>query len=97
MCTPPAWGPPSASCLPMASTLLRFRNPDVFQIIDRHAYRAVYRKDSPLYPQSSVKAKIDLYFRYLDDLVELAVSKRVEFRMLDRALYEFDKRNNGPL
>jgi hypothetical protein len=27
--------------LPMASTLLRFRNPAVFQIIDRHAYRAV--------------------------------------------------------
>src|SRR5438552_3897888 len=28
--------------LAMASTILRFRNPSVFQIIDRHAYRALY-------------------------------------------------------
>src|SRR5437762_4947010 len=28
--------------LPMASTLLRFRNPRVFQIFDRRAYRAIY-------------------------------------------------------
>jgi hypothetical protein len=34
--------------LPMASTLLRFRNPGVFQIIDRHAYRAVYGVPYPL-------------------------------------------------
>src|SRR5207249_3820026 len=27
--------------LPMASTFMRFRNPMVFQIIDRHAYRAL--------------------------------------------------------
>ena len=33
--------------LPMASTILRFRNPAVFQIIDRHAYRAVYGKVFP--------------------------------------------------
>ena len=31
--------------LAMASTVLRFRNPAVFQIIDRHAYRALYGRD----------------------------------------------------
>ena len=83
--------------LPMASTLLRFRNPVVFQIVDRHAYRAVYGESYPLHRQSGVKAKIDLYFQYLDDLIALAESKRVDFRMLDRALYEFDKKTNRTL
>src|SRR6267154_2690440 len=49
--------------LPMASTLLRFRNPETFQIIDRHAHRAVYGDDYPLSSGSSDKAKIELYFR----------------------------------
>ena len=33
--------------LPMASAFLRFRNCKAFQIIDRHAYRAVYGKPYP--------------------------------------------------
>jgi hypothetical protein len=33
--------------LPMASTFLRFRNPSVFQIIDRHAWVAVGRHYEP--------------------------------------------------
>lgn len=49
--------------LAMASTFLRFRNRKAFQIIDRHAYRAVYGEDYPLYSSSSDDAKIDLYFR----------------------------------
>ena len=35
--------------LPMASTFLRFRNPKTFQIIDRHAYRAVSGDNYPLF------------------------------------------------
>jgi hypothetical protein len=83
--------------LPMASTFLRFRNPGTFQIIDRHAYRAVYGDDYPLFSGSKDEAKIDLYFRYLDDLVELARTKKLEFRTLDRVLYIFDKQINGKL
>jgi hypothetical protein len=45
--------------LPMASTLLRFRNPGTFQIIDRHAYRAVYGDDYPLSSGSNDESKID--------------------------------------
>jgi thermostable 8-oxoguanine DNA glycosylase len=83
--------------LPMASTLLRFRNRKAFQIIDRHAYRAVYGEDYPLYSSSSDDAKIDLYFGYLDRLFGLADSRSVEFESLDRVLYVFDKQVNGKL
>jgi thermostable 8-oxoguanine DNA glycosylase len=83
--------------LPMASTFLRFRNPRVFQIIDRHAYRAISGNDYPLYPGSKDGEKIELYLRYLDDLVDLARSKNLEFRTLDRLLYMFDKKTNGKL
>jgi hypothetical protein len=83
--------------LPMASTLLRFRNPETFQIIDRHAYRAVYGDDYPLSSASNDAAKIELYFRYLDDLIELARTRNLEFRTIDRVLYVFDKQNNGQL
>ena len=83
--------------LPMASTFLRFRNRKAFQIIDRHAYRAVYGKDYPLYFSSSDDTKIDLYFDYLDALFDLAVKKNVEFDILDRVLYVFDKQVNGKL
>ena len=81
----------------MASTFLRFRNKKAFQIIDRRAYRAVYGEDYPLYSSSSENAKIDLYFRYLDDLFAFAGSKKVNFTILDRVLYVFDKQFNGRL
>ena len=83
--------------LPMASTLMRFRNPSTFQIIDRRAYRAVNGDDYPLYSTSGAKRKADLYFDYLDKLIELATEKGIEFRHLDRILYVFDKQNNGAL
>ena len=83
--------------LAMASTLLRFRNPRTFQIIDRHAYRAVTGTDYPLYSGSKDEKKIELYFHYLDDLVGLARTKNLEFHTLDRVLYLFDKNTNGEL
>lgn len=83
--------------LPMASTFLRFRNPRAFQIIDRHAYRAIYGRRYPLHGASSVEAKRKLYFAYLDDILGLAQSRGLEFEMLDRMLYMFDKNQNGPL
>src|SRR4030067_3156173 len=57
--------------LPMASTILRFINPKVFQIIDRHAYRAVYGRKYSLYQTTSPERKISVYFEYLDNLTEL--------------------------
>lgn len=83
--------------LPMASTFLRFRNSKAFQIIDRHAYRAVYGEDYPLYSNSRESTKIAIYFRYLDALFALAEAKDVDFAVLDRVLYVFDKQVNGKL
>jgi thermostable 8-oxoguanine DNA glycosylase len=81
--------------LAMASTILRFRNPSVFQIIDRHAYRALYGRPLPIKRDS--EAKIELYFQYLDDLRSLCDSKGLPFEKADRALYVFDKCRNGSL
>jgi len=83
--------------LPMASTILRFQNANVFQIIDSHAYRAVLGEAYPLYSASSTKRKISTYFDYLDALHRLARSSTALFRDLDRILYIFDKEKNGTL
>jgi thermostable 8-oxoguanine DNA glycosylase len=81
----------------MASTILRFRNPDVYQIIDRHAYRALYGAKYPLYAASPPYKKIALYFEYIDKLVEVSKQKQLEYKTLDRLLYVFDKQLNGKL
>ncbi|MGA8367896.1 MAG: hypothetical protein WB716_11325 [Candidatus Acidiferrales bacterium] len=83
--------------LPMASTLLRFRNPSAFQIIDRHAYRAVYGSKFPIYPSMPRKKQIDIYFDYLHDLITLCDQKKIKFETIDRVLYQFDKDINGVL
>jgi thermostable 8-oxoguanine DNA glycosylase len=83
--------------LPMASTFLRFRNPSVFQIIDRHAFRALYGQDYGLYTQTPVMKKVAVYFAYLDDLRLLYHAKGLEFDTVDRVLYVFDKETNGGL
>ena len=60
--------------LAMASTFLRFQNADVFQIIDRHAYRAVFGKRYPVHSGTASNAKASLYFTYLDTLHSLPTS-----------------------
>lgn len=83
--------------LPMASTILRFINPVVFQIIDRHAYRAVYEKKYPLYTSSPKEKKLSVYFDYIDELIKLCDLKGLAFITIDRLLYIFDKKKNGKL
>jgi thermostable 8-oxoguanine DNA glycosylase len=83
--------------LPMASTFLRFRNPSVFQIIDRHAYRAVLGEVYPLHTKSPTERKVEVYFAYLDDLRSLCEQKSLDFDTVDRVLYVFDKETNGSL
>jgi hypothetical protein len=83
--------------LAMASTILRFRNPSVFQIVDRHAYRAIYGSVYPLSTKSAVDRKVTLYFDYLDALVDLCAAKGLVFETVDRVLYKFDQGKNGKL
>lgn len=83
--------------LPIASTILRFLNPDVFQIIDDRAFR-VLCPGQPLYPTKPAgSANLDrylknstrIYFEYLDDL-HAVVSDRLPFKVADRILYQLD-------
>jgi thermostable 8-oxoguanine DNA glycosylase len=83
--------------LAMASTFLRFQNADVFQILDRHAYRALFGERYPVNSKAQPHAKVPVYFKYLDSLHSLAAARNVAFRELDRILYMFDKEHNGVL
>jgi hypothetical protein len=85
----------SGVALPMASTILRFLNPNAFQIIDDRAYR-VLLPGKPKYPSKPakvtdhyVKTSIDLYFEYLDELHNVS-SEKLPFNLSDRILYKLD-------
>ena len=41
--------------------------------------------------------KIETYFNYIDKLIELSKEKQVDFSVIDRLLYVFDKQENGKL
>lgn len=83
--------------LPMASTILRFINPNVFQIIDERAYRVLFpdQKKYPSKPQKITDGylnnSIAIYFAYLDKLHEICDEKLLPFKFADRILYELDK------
>jgi hypothetical protein len=87
--------------LPMASTLLRFRNPKTFQIIDARTFRVVFGKNdlpkSKIYNSNSNKRsqKSKLYLEYLISLRYFCEDKYIEFEQLDRILYQFDKIENS--
>lgn len=85
--------------LPMASTFLRFANPKVFQIIDGHAYRAVYgcSFEAAARAAKGASKQCELYFQYLDVLHSLCEERRLSFATVDRVLYQFDKDENPPL
>jgi hypothetical protein len=81
--------------LPMASTLLRFLNPSVFQIIDDRAYRMLL-PGKPKYPSKPktmtddyVHTSTDIYFTYLNELRRIS-SETFPFESADRILYLLD-------
>lgn len=83
--------------LPMASTILRFLNPNVFQIIDDRVFRVLlpgHRRypDKPVNGgklDNYIKTSIDTYFHYLDAMHEVA-SEKLPFHLADRILYQLD-------
>ena len=83
--------------LAMASTILCFRNPEVFQIIDRHAYRAVTGTKLVLYSSTSADKIISVYLDYIEKLIQLCKKRGLRFETVNRLLYLFDKRINGKL
>lgn len=81
--------------LPMASTILRFLNPFVFQIIDDRVYRIVHpgKMKYPAKPQKVneryLNTSSNIYFDYLDELHDISSSK-LPFESADRILYQLD-------
>ena len=82
--------------LPMASTFLRFANPEVFQIYDRHICRALYGKFQPVAPKKPSEA-VEIYWEFLDELIKQCGQMKIQFKEADRILFEFDKIVNPPL
>jgi len=79
--------------LPMASTILRFRNPNIYQIIDQRAYRILYGKELKL---SVVKSEENIltYINYLEKVNDFCALNGLNFTEADRLLYEKDKKMN---
>lgn len=87
--------------LPMASTILRFRNPRNYQIIDQRAYRFVsgqeLKLDDPKLNEKEINAQIELYLQYLKKLKEVAKKTGWDFSNIDRILYLRDQEHNKDL
>ncbi len=85
----------SGIALPMASTILRFLNPKVFQIIDDRAYRvllpgkAKYPSKPAKITDKYIETSINIYFEYLDKLHAIS-SEKLPFKQADRILYQLD-------
>lgn len=84
--------------LAMASTILRFRNPNIYQIIDQRVYRLIYKNKTlniNTYPsEKNLKFQIELYLKYLNDLREICLNFNIPFSKSDRILFMVDKRIN---
>lgn len=77
----------------MASTILRFKNPNIYQIIDQRVYRFIYGIEMPKY-FSSIEKQIDFYIEYLQKLKQVCIEKGIDFNLSDRIIYELDKLHN---
>ncbi len=75
--------------LPMASTVLRFKNPNIYQIIDQRVYRVISQEELKM--PNKIEDQISLYFDYLERLRKICESKSIFFAASDRILYELDK------
>ena len=78
--------------LAMASTILRFKNPNIYQIIDQRAFRIIHTE--PLKIPSKIDEQIDLYLEYLNRLREVCKKEQLNFSESDRILYWADKEIN---
>jgi hypothetical protein len=84
--------------LPMASTILRFKNKNIYQIIDQRVFRIIYKdkklKFKTYQNEKNLNEQIDLYIQYLQDLAKICDSLKIPFDKSDRILYMADKRIN---
>jgi hypothetical protein len=81
--------------LPMASTILRFKNPNIYQIVDQRAYRLLYGNEFKM--PHNINKQIDLYLDYLAKLRKVCIDKNIPFSQADRIFYGVDKKLNGQI
>jgi thermostable 8-oxoguanine DNA glycosylase len=79
--------------LPMASTILRFKNPHIYQIIDQRVYRFIMGEE--INEPHAIHKKIDYYFDYLEKLKSVCKEFNIDFNKSDRILYVLDKKSNS--
>jgi thermostable 8-oxoguanine DNA glycosylase len=79
----------------MASTILRFKNPKLFQIIDQRVYRILY--GFPLKNTTVHDKAIKMYLQYLKDLKKICNKQEIPFEMADRVFYMLDKDLNNEI
>lgn len=73
----------------MASTILRFKNSTIYQIIDQRVYRIIYGTELKL--KTNLNDSINQYLEYLKDLEKICNQYKTPFSEPDRILYEYDK------
>lgn len=76
--------------LAMASTILRFKNPTIYQIIDQRVFRFLYGRELK-YSETNINEQITLYLDYLQRLKEVCSEHNVDFAIADRVFYSMDK------
>jgi hypothetical protein len=79
--------------LPTASVLLHFGHTESYPILDVRALWSLGFADSEL-PSSYT---FDFWWRYVQTCRDIAVATGVDMRILDRALWQFSKENEGQL
>ena len=77
----------------MASTILRFKNPSIYQIIDQRVYRVIYGVDMPSVTKK--EEAIEFYHKYLTKLKAVCKNYKIDFYESDRILYALDKKINS--
>lgn len=84
--------------LAMASTILRYRNPNIYQIIDQRVFRIIYKnqelKLNTYLSEKNLNYQIDLYLQYLIDLKNVCFDLEIPFEKSDRILFMADRRIN---
>jgi hypothetical protein len=79
--------------LAMASTILRFKNPRIYQIIDQRVYRFIYGQELK-YSETDINQQIAIYLGYLTNLRNVCSKHNIAFETADRIFYLMDKYYN---
>lgn len=78
----------------LASTILRFKNPKIYQIIDQRVYRFIHPNGEELKNSTNIQETIFMYLNYLERLKLICKNFNIPFEKSDRILYLMDKKFN---